>query len=426
MTPPPLLSEAEIEAIVARGLDALPLAGKRVLVIIPDQTRTMPVPLFFRLVTRRLRPRARAVDFVVALGTHPPLGDDALLRLVGLTAEAKAKRYADVRILNHAWQDPAALTTLGALPAAEVEALSGGRLSLEVPVRLNRLVLDYDHLLICGPVFPHEVAGFSGGNKYFFPGLAGAEVIDFTHWLGALVTSSALIGVADTPVRRAIDRAAGLIPRPRHALCCVVTHAGVEGVYVGAPEDAWRAAADHSARVHIRYLERPYRRVLSVLPEMYDELWVGGKGMYKLEPVVADGGEVVLYAPHLRAISRTHGALIRQVGYHVRDYFTAQWERFRHYPWGVLAHSTHVRGLGAYDARTGVETPRIQVTLATALPESECRAVNLGYRDPASIDPRAWEADPETLVAHRAGEILHRLSPALAPDHAQPLTIAAD
>ncbi|HEY4688525.1 MAG TPA: lactate racemase domain-containing protein [Anaerolineae bacterium] len=406
-----MLTDSRIESIIVQGLDSLPLAGKRVLVIIPDHTRTMPLPLFFRLLTRHLLPRVRAVDFLVALGTHPPLSDESLLSLVGLTAAAKATHYANVCLLNHAWQAPEALTTLGTIPADEVAELSSGLLCMDVPVRLNRLVLDYDHLLICGPVFPHEVVGFSGGNKYFFPGIAGADIIDFTHWLGALITSYAIIGTQDTPVRRVIDRAAGLIPRPRHALCSVVTHEGVAGLFFGTPEEAWSAAADLSAQVHVRYVEKPYRRVLSVLPEMYDEIWVGAKGMYKMEPVIAAGGEVILYAPHIREISRTHGALIRQVGYHVRDYFVKQWERFRHIPWGVLAHSTHLRGIGGYDADTGIETPRIQVALATAISEEECHAINLDYRDPASIDPRRWqaEADSGTLVVWRAGEYLYRL-----------------
>ncbi len=417
-----MLTDAQIEAIIAGGVDEMRPDGGRVLVIIPDHTRTMPLPLFFRLLVRHLQPRVRQLDFIVALGTHPPLSEAALLRLVGLTAETKAAQYPDIGLFNHAWNDPQALLSLGVIPAAEIAEISQGRLRQDVPVRLNRRILDYDQLLVCGPVFPHEVVGFSGGNKYFFPGIAGADIIDFTHWLGALITSYALIGLAETPVRRVIDRAAAMIPRTRRALCSVIVSGdahsdGVAGLFFGAPETAWRAAADLSAELHVRYVERPYRRVLSVLPEMYDEIWVGAKGMYKLEPVVADGGEVIIYAPHVREISVTHGALIRQVGYHVRDYFVHQWDRFKHIPWGVLAHSTHLRGIGAYDAASGIETPRIQVTLATGIPEAVCRAVNLGYRDPAALDPARWlaEADPETLVVPRAGEFLYRLRTPLVP-----------
>lgn len=404
-----MLTEQQIEAIVGDGLGRLALNGQRVLVIIPDATRTMPLPLFFRLIARHLLPGVKALDFLVALGTHPAMSDEALLRLVGLTAEEKAAHYPTVRLFNHAWQAPDALITIGTIPAGEIEQLSNGLLSQDVPVRLNKLILDYDELLICGPVFPHEVVGFSGGNKYFFPGIAGADIIDFTHWLGALITSYAIIGTADTPVRRVIDRAASFIPRARHALCSVVTHEGVEGLFFGTPEEAWRQAANLSAQVHVRYVERPYRQVLSVMPQMYDEIWVGAKGMYKLEPVVADGGELIIYAPHIKEISVVHGAVIKQIGYHVRDYFVKQWEKFKDLPWGVLAHSTHLRGVGTYDA--GVERPRIQVTLATGIPREECEQVNLGYRDPATIDPDEWAArnNPDLLVVPRAGEYLYRL-----------------
>jgi len=404
-----MLTDSQIETIIAQGLASLPLTGKRVLIIIPDHTRTMPLPLFFRLLTRHLLGRATAVDFLVALGTHPPLSEESLLRLIGLTAEEKDTTYARVKLINHNWQDSNALITLGAIPASEIESLSGGLLSMDVPVRLNRLILDYDHLIICGPVFPHEVVGFSGGNKYFFPGIAGPDIIDFTHWLGALITSYTIIGTLDTPVRRVIDRAAALIPRPRHALCSVITHEGVAGLFFGAPESAWAEAANLSAQVHVHYVQQPYQQVLSVLPEMYDEIWVGAKGMYKMEPVIADDGEVIIYAPHIQEISVVHGRLIREIGYHVRDYFVKQWDRFKHYPGGVLAHSTHLRGIGTYE--NGLERPRIQVTLATGIPEDVCRAINLGFRDPASLQPQAWanrEAEGVLLVP-RAGETLYRL-----------------
>ena len=293
-----------------------------------------------------------------------------------------------MNLFNHAWKDPQALMALGIIPGSEILELSNGLLEMEVPVRLNRRILDYDQILICGPVFPHEVVGFSGGNKYFFPGIAGSDIIDFTHWLGALITSYAAIGTKDTPMRRVIDRAAAMIPVQRHALCSVVTHEGISGVFFGTPEEAFSAAADLSAQVHIHWVNAPYRQVLSVLPAMYDEIWVGAKGMYKMEPVIADGGEIIIYAPHIRELSVVHGKVLREIGYHVRDYFVKQWDQFKHYPWGVLAHSTHLRGIGTYE--DGVECPRIQVTLSTGISEQECRRINLGYRDPASIKMSDW------------------------------------
>lgn len=376
----------------------------RVLVLVPDHTRTFPHPDVLRLIAEEISSRVEEVNVMIALGTHPGLSAAEIDKLFDLPNQP---RSADaVTILNHEWWNPAEIADFGVIPADEVETLSEGRLSIDVTVRLNRRLHEYDHLVVCGPVFPHEVAGFSGGNKYLVPGVAAREIIDVTHWIGALITSSAVIGRADTPVRRFIDRAVSLVPTVRHAICLVIDSGHRIQTFAGTPEDAFEAAARASAKAHIRRVAEPVERALAVLPEMYSELWVGAKGMYKLESVVADRGELVIAAPHLHEVSRAHGELIREIGYHVRDYFTAQWERFEHIPWGVLAHSTHLRGAGTYV--DGVERSRIDVTLATGIPADECAALGLGYLDPTTVDVDEWRASGALVVDH-AGEMLYIL-----------------
>lgn len=408
------LDDCAIRDIVAEAVDSAPFIGQRVLVIIPDGTRTMPMPLMFDLFETILRPRAKTLDYLVALGTHQPMTDAQLSKLVGRPVQNG--RCGDAEIFNHRWDRPETFATLGQIPAAEISKLTAGLMDRDVPVSLNRLVLDYDHIVVCGPVFPHEVVGFSGGNKYFFPGIAGAEIINFTHWLGAVITNYDVIGAGYTPVRAVIDRAAKLIARPKSCFALVVTKDGTAGLYFGSPEEAWQAASELSSKKHIVWVEKPFQRVLSVLPELYDDLWTGGKGMYKMEPAIADGGEVIIYGPQITEVSYTHGKLIDEVGYHCRDYFVKQWEKFKKYPGGVLAHSTHVKGLGNYDPLTGVESSRIQVTLATGIREERCRRINLGYCDPATIDFDQWknrEAEGIVMVP-RAGETLYRLKKAVA------------
>jgi nickel-dependent lactate racemase len=407
------LSESQIRELIIGALGQANLDGKRVLIIIPDGTRTAPIPLFFRLFHEALWGRVASLDYLVALGTHQPMGDAALQRLVGITPEERRTTYADVGLFNHRWDLPDTLVTVGTIPDEEIGKLSNGLLVQDVPVTLNRMIFDYDQLVICGPVFPHEVVGFSGGNKYLFPGISGPEVINFTHWLGALITSYKVIGSGYTPVRAVIDRAASLVEVPKLCFALVVSGEQLAGLYVGLPEEAWEAAAALSARLHIVYVDKPLHRVLAIMPEMYDDIWTAAKGMYKLEPAMADGGEVVIYAPHITEISYTHGAVIDQVGYHVRDYFVKQWERFEQVPWGVLAHSTHLRGIGTYDAEKGIERPRIQVTLATGIPLERCQRVKLGYLDPAEIRIEKWEGreDAGVLVVPKAGEMLYRLNP---------------
>jgi nickel-dependent lactate racemase len=286
----------------------------------------------------------------------------------------------------------------------------------EVTVRINRHVAEADVALVIGPVFPHEVVGFSGGNKYFFPGVSGQELIDLSHWVGALITSADMIGTAGiTPVRAMIDEAAGLIPTRRLALSLVVA-SGTDSLHAmafGVPEESWAACAEISADTHVTYRDEPVHRVLSVMPTKYQDIWTAAKGFYKLEPIVADGGEVIIYAPHITDISIMHPH-IAEIGYHNRDYFLGQWDRFKDVPWGDLAHSTHLRGQGTWDPEHG-ERNRVTVTLATGIPEQVVRSVNLNYLDPASVDIDAYDADPATFVEHHAGEVLHRLRPAGRP-----------
>ncbi len=410
------LDREELTRIAHDGLQRLPVDGRRVLVLIPDGTRTMPMPFMFETLERELGQRVSALDYLVALGTHAPMRDEQLGRLVG--HPVVDGRAGGRRIFNHRWDDPSTFVELGTIPSREVEELTHGRLRQDVPVALNRLATEYDHVLICGPVFPHEVAGFSGGTKYLYPGIAAPEIIHFTHWLGALITSYEVIGTARTAVRAVIDRAASLLATPVSLLALVVTHDGVAGMFCGDVHKAWERAAALSARRHIVWVDKPFKRVLAVMPMMYDDLWTAAKGAYKTEPVIADGGEVTIFAPHVQEVSHVHGRLIDEIGYHCRDYFVSQWDRFRDYPGGILAHSTHVKGLGTFDPESRVETPRINVTLATGIPSERCERINLGYRDPRDVDPGSWEGSDDTLLVPHAGEQLFRVG--------QPPPVTAD
>jgi len=429
------LGEEEVARFVAEQLGGVDADGRSVCVLVPDGTRAFPLPLLVRAVHRALHGRASRLTVLVALGTHAPMSENALAAHLGYTGRDLSEVYPGTEVRNHEWWQPQSFAHLGTIPAPRIEELSEGRLSLEVEVLLNRAVVDHDIALVVGPVLPHEVVGMSGGNKYFFPGVAGQRIIDVSHWLGALITSAEIIGTTGvTPVRALIDEGAALIPAEKYAFCGVTAEGassadgdddyGAAGEGRRRPDagrrpdlhslsfgdclSSWADAAEVSAATHVTYLDRPVRRVLSLVPEMYDEIWTGAKGFYKVEPVVADGGEVILYAPHIREIATSHPQ-IHDVGYHCRDYFVKQWERFSSVHWGVLAHSTHLRGAGTYDAATGEERLRVDVTLATGIPEDVCRAVNLGYRDPATIEVADLAGDPETLVVPRAGEVLFRL-----------------
>ena len=403
------LTSQEVAEIVAKGCPTSHYRGKRVLLIVPDSTRSCPLGLVFKEVYRHLAHEVKALDVMIALGTHAPMPEEAICDRLEITLDERKSQYAGVKLLNHEWDNPKALREVGFLKATEIAELSGGLFSMDVPVTVNARLFDYDEILIIGPVFPHEVVGFSGGNKYLFPGVAGPDILNFFHWLGAVVTNPMIIGHKWTPVRRVVDRAAALITVPKRCLCMVVEKGGLAGLFAGTPEEAWDKASELSRKLHITYKKHPFHTILSCAPPMYDELWVGGKCMYKLEPVLADGGEQIIYAPHIHEISVVHGKLIEELGYHCRDYFMAQWDRFKSYPWGVIAHSTHVRGVGRYE--NGVEKCRATVTLATGIPREVCERINMGYRDPASIkiEEYANRENEGVLLVPKAGEMLFQL-----------------
>jgi nickel-dependent lactate racemase len=355
----------------------------------------------------------KQLDFMVALGTHPPLDDEHLNKLVGITAEERTSRFKKIGLLNHAWDRESALKTIGTMEQDEIKQLAGESwhpsLPDKVDIRINKAAFEYDHILILGPTFPHEVAGFSGGAKYLFPGISGPEMINATHWLGALAGVVKTIGIKDTPVRAMFHAAAGRVKTPTTLMALVVEEHELSGLFVGDLHSAWSEAADLSSQRHIRWCDRPFQRVLSVAPPMYDELWTCSKAMYKVEPIVSTGGEVIIHAPHLDVVSRAHGKYIYEIGYHTLPYFLESWDRFKHIPLGVLAHSTHLRGAGRME--NGIEKPNVKVTLASRISAEDCTKLNLGYLDPAKVKVDEWKnREGEGIFwVPRAGEILYRI-----------------
>jgi lactate racemase len=406
-----MFTEEKVKEIIEAGTPAGLYENRRVLVLTPDGTRSCPLPMMVRILREVIGVRAARLDFMVALGTHPVMTERQILDLYGIPAQTREELPVRSRFFCHRWDEPSTFQRIGELTEEEVATISGGLLKERVPIDINRAIFDYDQIIILGPVFPHEVVGFSGGAKYLFPGISGGEFLHFFHWLGALVTCRKIIGRKETPVRDVIHKALEKVNTPIHCLAMVVgPEAKLCGLFTGDVREAWSTAADLSASIHIVEKKRPFRIVLGRAPEMYDEIWVAGKVVYKLEQVVAPGGELILYAPHIREISRTWGEQIEKIGYHVRDYFLARREEFCTFPRGVLAHSTHVCGTGCYE--NGVETPDVKVVLATAIPEETCRRIGLGYLDPAKIridDYRNREEEGILFVDH-AGETLYRLA----------------
>ena len=410
------LNQNSIYQTLAQGL-ANKFSNKKCLLLIPDHTRSLPLPKLFKMLVEILDETSQ-LDFMVALGTHPPLSEDALNKLVGITADERRNKYQHIQLLNHHWIDPESLSTIGVIEEDEIRSIAGPSwhesLPTRVDIQINKAIFDYDHIIILGPTFPHEVAGFSGGAKYLFPGISGPEMINATHWLGALSTVVGTIGVKNTPVRQMIHAAVKRINRDITLIALVVEGHDLTDLFIGDLFEAWSAAADVSSKRHINWVEKPYQRVLSRAPVMYDELWTAAKATYKMEPAVAKGGEIIIYAPHLDTVSLVHGKYIFEAGYHILPYFLENWEKYKHIPLGVLAHCTHLRGSGHME--NGIEKPNIKVTLASKISADDCRQLNLGHTDPQKIDISRWQNQEEygVLYVPKAGEILYKLNSEIA------------
>jgi nickel-dependent lactate racemase len=389
--------------------------GKRILVIIPDNTRSGPVGEVFKIIYDFLEAQAKTVDCLVALGTHQPMTEKQICTRLSMTPDQRNSKYKSIKFFNHEWDEPQTFTSIGRISAGEIEQISGGLFREEVDVAVNKMIFEYDELFILGPVFPHEVVGFSGGHKYIFPGIAGDDIIHFFHWLGAVITNPLVNGNKWTPTRQVVEKAAALITMPRKLFAIVALEDELKGIFVGDVAEAWEKAADLSEQVHITYKDKPYKTILGIAPEMYDDLWTAAKVMYKLEPILADGGTLIIYAPHITEISYTHGKWLDKIGYHTRDYFLKRMEQFAGVPRGIIAHSTHAKGIGTYI--DGVEKPRVNVVLATGINRQRCEKVNLDYMNPDDINIADYEnrEDEGILVVQHAGEVLHRLSSGFIP-----------
>jgi nickel-dependent lactate racemase len=395
---------------IEQALDVI-RPGERVLAIIPDKTRDDNTHELFPIASDCLTKRGVAsFDALVAQGTHPPMSETQKLSKIG-TMDFRGSLF------DHRWDDPDELIKLGELSGEMVRELTGGLIDQAVPVSINKLLAPgiYDTVLVFGATVPHEVAGFAGGAKYFFPGVAGPELTHTTHWLGALAGIENIIGQVETPTRRLIEAAADLIPARIISLNTVVSRNNgalvMYALFTGDIREAFRRAAEVSRKVHIRYTGRKYKRVIALLDPHYDELWVGGKASYKLGAIIEEGGELIIYAPHLTKLSETHGELIEKYGYapleSVRDMLGVSQELRENLC--IAAHLAHVAYAGRLDQH-GKVVPRYQITMATNLDEATCRRVNLGFVDYRMLDYEAMRSDPDTLVVTDAGRDLYQIS----------------
>jgi lactate racemase len=407
------LSLAELREFVEKSLSEFDF-GKRVLAVIPDQTRDDNTPFLFPAAAEILAQKGvEKFDALVAQGTHAPMTEAEKLKKIGADLSVLPEIFGTV--FDHEWDNPNELSQIGEISAEKVGELTGGIFSESISVTLNRLISPefYDCILVFSSTVPHEVAGFSGGAKYFFPGVSGRELTNATHWLGALSQIENIIGRIETPPRRLIDAAAEFVQVPVVCFNSVVTrteenHLRNHALLIGDIKQGFRAAAEISREVHIKYVPKKYCCVIALLDEHYDEMWVGGKASYKLGGIIEAGGELIIFAPHLKNVSITHGAKIEKYGYapiETVQKMVAENAELRE-DLCVAAHLAHVAYAGRIN-ESGEIIPRFSTKLATDLNAETCRKLNFEFMDWREFDLRIYENDADTLIVKNAGRDLY-------------------
>lgn len=324
------VSQDELAAFVRDLAGAVVGTGARsVLLVPPDQTRlhSRAGEIVAQLVGL-LENQVERVDVMPALGTHRPLGPDESRLLFGDAIDP-------ARLLHHRWRED--VTTIGELPADEVDEVVGRPLGLSLPFAVNQALVDdsYDLVVAVGQVVPHEVAGFGGYTKHVSIGLGGPETIQRSHFFSAVYGIEQTLGRIDAPVRQLLDRGFDRFLEQRRRVLFVLTvvearHDGrvLRGVFAGeggtrsSGGDAFRAAVALSAEVNIKTVETPFDRCVTYLdPVEYRSTWLANKAIYRTRLAMADGGELVVVAPGVSRFGEDPvvDALIRRHGYRGRD-----------------------------------------------------------------------------------------------------------
>ncbi len=400
-----VLSVAELREIAENSLTNIS-PNSKTLAIIPDTSRDDNTHILFPIIAEILRNiGVEKFDALVAQGTHPPISNAAKLSKIGLDS-------FNGNIFDHEWNNAEKLCTIGTISDKKISEITNGSYSQSVDLTLNSLILDYDIILILGATVPHEVAGFSGGAKYFFPGISGADLTNATHWIGALAGIENIIGIVETPTRNLIETAADYIKAELINFTSVCTRNSdnllqTHALFAGDFRQSLRMAIKISQKLHIKFVEKKYKRVVAILDEHYTELWTGGKASYKLGGIIEDGGELIIYAPHLTQISETHGEIIEKFGYapieKVKEMVKNSVELQNNLC--VAAHLAHIAYAGLSQ---NTKMFKYRITLATQIDAATCEKVNLNYLDFKNFDLSNYLNDEETLIVENAGRDLYR------------------
>ena len=315
------ISRAEVENACQRLLDEAASRLKpnlrRVLLLPPDLTRAHSGAGWITETIYNLLPKTCDVHVIPTLGQHVPHTEAENKWMFGSIPHEK--------IHAHDWRN--GVVRVGAIPASRVAESTGGKADWEIPVDLNRSLMEepWDLIINIGHVVPHEVLGFANHNKNYFIGLGGKETICASHIAAGVYGIENNLGNLITPLRAcynwAEEQFLGRLPDvyfqvvmkrdPQNKL----VHTGV---FVGDDLETYLQAARLSRSVNITTFDKPLKKIVAYMQgDEFRSTWVANKAVYRTRMAMADGGELLIIAPGLERFGEQPDvdALIRKYGY---------------------------------------------------------------------------------------------------------------
>ena len=311
------LTDADVDTFVREFIARVGGKPRKVLLIPPDYSRFHggAGPICAQLY--RHFSASATVHLLPALGTHRPMTPEEIHSMFPGVPEN--------RVLVHDWRK--GLSTLGEIPGSRLKALSEGRVSYPIRVEIDKVIVEggYDLIVSTGQVVPHEVAGMAGGNKNVLVGTSGPDMINKSHFLGAVCNMERIMGQMENPVRTLFNEAEAeflsrfgihyiITVRAKNTSGDLVTR----GVFAGQGLPPYEAAARLSQKVNIERVKPLKKTVVFLDPSEFKSTWLGNKAVYRTRMAIADRGELLIIAPGLIEFgeAEVNERLIRKYGYH--------------------------------------------------------------------------------------------------------------
>lgn len=405
-----VISDDELRRLVAETIGATGVGSGRMLLLPPDHTRLNSMAGRITEIIWEEFSRNWHIDIMPALGTHSPMGERELELMFG-------KRIPKSLFRVHDWRND--VRDLGVASSEMLQELSAGRLDYEVKIQINKLLFeDYDLIISIGQVVPHEVVGMANYTKNLMVGVGGSDMINKSHFLGAVTGLENIMGRADTPVRRLFNYGAdnflGDLPII-HMLTVMEKNLRenrmeMRGFFSGSGEEVFNRASALSVDCNLLLLDEPLKKVVVYLdPEEFKSTWLGNKSVYRTRMAIADDGELIILAPGLREFGedREIDRLIRHYGYKGTPATLEAVKQNRELRdnLGAAAHLIHGSSEGRFT---------ITYCPGPALSEEEIRSVGFNYGD---LDAMMRKYSPDKLVDGRnivdGEEVFYISNPAL-------------